>query len=122
MPVSGNRDTIQSLTHSSSRSYKVAWIPKGIAVQAPALESRPTQWIRNTWREEKLFTSSQFTEKDLQSQFLVYLGTTTDSDLFRSFASLTPEVTFLDLGISERQYRKLAINGVTKELYNAPSE
>ena len=110
------------MTRASSRSYKVAWIPKGIVVQAPALDSHPTQWIRNTWREEKLFTSSQFAEKDLQFQSLVYLGTTTDSNLFRSFTSLTPEVTFLDLGISESQCRKLTMTGDTTQLYSAPSE
>lgn len=92
----------------SCRKYSVAWIPKGVAIQAP---SRPLshQWLRNTWRPEELRSNVPSLITAPQVDVVAYFGNSFNPDLLQPFSASASQAIFVEFGVSERWYLKIPL-------------
>ncbi|KAF8529293.1 polyketide synthetase [Hysterangium stoloniferum] len=99
------------------RNYAIAWLPKGIAIQAPAPSVSSNLWLINTWREEDIHILPASSKPLLgHDTIVVYASSTFNKNIVAPFAIGASEVVFLELGLSEKRFFKIA-SGELKDGY-----
>ncbi|RDB30947.1 6-deoxyerythronolide-B synthase EryA1, modules 1 and 2 [Hypsizygus marmoreus] len=95
----------------SCQKYSVAWIPKGVAIQAPSPSSHDKHWLFNTWKHEEIPSDPAHylkSKPSTQPETVTYFGATLNRDLLAPFIPTSSEVIFIELRESERRYLHLS--------------
>ncbi|RDB30950.1 Narbonolide/10-deoxymethynolide synthase PikA4, module 6 [Hypsizygus marmoreus] len=108
----------------SCKKYSVAWLPKGVVIQAPMSSSSPPKWLRNTGQQEEIGPQTPL-QPVVQHKTIAYFGTTLNVDLLSPFATMASEAIFVELSESDLQYLYISpvnFKETDVSLKNAPQD
>ncbi|KAF9012766.1 hypothetical protein BDQ17DRAFT_1420105 [Cyathus striatus] len=86
----------------SCEKYSVARVPKGVAIQTPAIDTLSKRWMQNTWRHEDVFQEFVSPTGSFgRGEAVAYFSDSINNTVLTTFASVASEVFVAEFGTSD---------------------
>ncbi|KAF9012757.1 KR domain-containing protein [Cyathus striatus] len=84
------------------RKYSVVRLPKGVAIQTPAIDTLSRQWMQNTWRHEDIFQEFVSPAGSFgRGKAVAYFSNSINNTVLTTLASAASEVFIAELRTSD---------------------
>ncbi|KAF9012744.1 hypothetical protein BDQ17DRAFT_1344564 [Cyathus striatus] len=85
----------------SCEKYLVARLPKGVAIQTPAMDKLSRKWMQNTWRREDVLQGLESPSSFGRGETVAYFSDSINNAVLSAFVTSSSEVFIGELAVSD---------------------